>query len=256
MEREIYQKQYDFELEQRNSIASAINIPMMAITILGGALSAVILGFSYASNLITYLFCTIVGLSIISLSYSLFCVFKSFLGYSYQKLPASSLISLHYKKLVDWHRENGENQENSDAYAKNDFYEYINQRLSEAAEHNGNNNIKRGNYLHKATTGVAVSVFFMFFTSFLYVHNRLGNNNSSYNVKIINEVKLDQGGSKMTNESGNDSNSSTQETSPAQSPTAAPSTTNPKPEGPPNVVFRGNTEKPGIVTKKDSTQKE
>ena len=54
MEQEIYQKQYDFELEQRNSIASAANVPIVALTILGGALSTMIVDFQYSWGIFTY----------------------------------------------------------------------------------------------------------------------------------------------------------------------------------------------------------
>jgi hypothetical protein len=256
MDREIYQKQYDFELDQRNSIASAINIPMMAITILGGALSATILGFSYSANLTTYAFCFLVGISLISMSYSLLCVFKSFLGYSYQKLPQSSLIAKHYKTLIDWHRNEGKSQNEAEVEAKKDFHDYINLRLSEAAEHNGNNNITRGNYLHKSTMWVAVSVFFIFLTSLVFVHNKLENKNKTYDVKIVNEIKLDKGAPQMADETNNNTGSGTQEASPAQTPTAAPIATTPKPTGPPNIVFRGNSESPKIETRTNNTKKE
>ena len=42
MHLELFRKQYDFELDQRNSLTSATNIPLVAITVVASATSVIL----------------------------------------------------------------------------------------------------------------------------------------------------------------------------------------------------------------------
>ena len=96
---ELFQKQYDFELEQRNSIASATNIPTVAITVVASATCAILIDFQYNHSLASYasrrLCCTRTFLSVRLLP--VFSLFRSFWNYDYKKLPSSSLLKMHYE---------------------------------------------------------------------------------------------------------------------------------------------------------------
>ncbi len=81
MNRDIFQKQYDFELDQRNGIASATNIPIAALTVVGGALATLVINFNYSNELISYFFLFFVLLTIISMVISVYKTVRTFLGY-------------------------------------------------------------------------------------------------------------------------------------------------------------------------------
>lgn len=234
MKHEVFQKQYDFELEQRNGIASATNTPIVALTILGGALASIITGFKYSQGWITYIFLAAVTLTCISMLVCIYKVVRTFLGYSYQKIPGANLLKQHLQDLKDWHSNNG----GSDDGAQKDFDEYFNERLSEAAEHNSQNNIKRGNYLHDATASVVIAFIFLFIASPFYIYQKVSAQENIYQVKLIKEEVT-----MAENESG--SNNQTQQAAPtaapAQTPTAAP-----KPSGPQNVIFKGNSDEGSV----------
>jgi hypothetical protein len=243
LNREVFQKQYDFELEQRNGIASATNTPIVALTILGGALASAIIGFEYTCSLITYFFAFFISLTSISMLVCVYKVVRTFLGYSYQKIPAASLLKQHLDSLKSWHAANGGN----DTLAHNDFDNYYDERLSEAAEHNSQNNIMRGNYLHDATASVVIAFVFLFIASPIYIYQKVSSTEKVYQVQLIKEeVKMSD------NESGNDNQE--QQAAPAaplETPTAAP-----KPTGPQNVIFKGNSDTTSIKATDDLKQKE
>lgn len=248
MEQEIYQKQYDFELEQRNNIASAANVPIVALTVLGGALSTMIVDFKYSWNLPTYTFTLISALALIAMVVSLVLVFRSFLGYSYQKIPTASALAQHHIALKIWHKGNGESDEDSIKLAKIDFDEYLNSRLSEAAENNSTNNLKRGNFLHDATLSVAIALAFLVLATPLYIYQKIASEAIVHQVEIVKPLTLKNEKLIMSNETGNNENTNSQQAAPANTPAAvpvsapaaAPAIT--KPSGPPNVVFKGSVE--------------
>ncbi|MEZ6933643.1 hypothetical protein [Aeromonas sp. S19(2024)] len=235
MNREVFQKQYDFELEQRNGIASATNTPIVALTILGGALSAVTTEFKYSNEPVTYLFLLFVTLAIGSMLISVYKLVRTLLGYSYQKIPPAKQLRKHLDNLKKWHNENGSSEDG----AVTDFDEYFDEKLSEAAEHNSTNNIKRGNYLHDATLFVVVSFVFLFCASPFYIYEQVTSENMVYQVNLIDNISNKEEEIMANNDSGssNQGQQAAPRATPSQTPSAAP-----KPTGPQNVVFKGNTD--------------
>ncbi|WP_022943276.1 hypothetical protein [Psychromonas hadalis] len=230
MNNDIYQKQYDFELEQRNSIASATNIPVVALTVIGSALSTMIVGFKYNNHLIGYAFILLSIASVLLMFVALYYSVRSFHGYSYQKIPPAKDMEAHYSDLLSWHSEQSEDSKEIEYLAKLDFKQYFNERLSEAAEHNGSNNIQRGNYLHDATRSVVISFVFIALSAPIYVINNVKNNTDINKVTIVNHQQL---------KAENITMATKPEPKAPSAPSAKPMSA--KPTGPQNVVFKGNS---------------
>lgn len=245
MDREIYQKQYDFELEQRNAIASSTNTPVVSITVIGGALSSMVLSFHYSNGLITYGFIAFVMLSGISSIAALVYIFKSIIGYTYQKIPTPADLYKHYNELVKWHKKNGTKEAQVMNEVKKDFNKYLESRLSEAAENNGNNNIKRGNYIHDATVSIAIALAFLVVAAPFYIYSKAATSANIYKIEVVKPVTLTSEVSKMAekNSSSNSAGTETHGSAPAQQPTA-PAQTQQKPSGPPNTTFKGGVISP------------
>lgn len=235
LNREIFQKQYDFELEQRNGIASATNTPIVALTVLGGALAAVVTGFKYSNEPVSYLFLMFVLLAIIGMLISSYKLVRTFLGYSYKKIPPAKQLRQHLEDLKTWHNTNG----SGDNEAIVDFDQYFDERLSEAAEHNSANNIERGNYLHDATLFVVIAFIFLFCASPFYIYERVTSKDKVYQVNLIDKTLKKEEKEMAENKSG--SSNKGQQVTPSAAPLQTPSAA-PKPSGPQNVVFKGNTD--------------
>jgi len=186
MDRKIYQDQYDFELNQRNYLASSVNLPIMATTLVGGALSSMALSFPYKINSPSIIFGITAIFSTIFLMISIYLIFRSFIGYEYQKLQPPSALNNHYDDLLNWHKDNDGTEED----AKNDFHEYLYEKLGEAVEKNSNNNIERGNFLHMATITIAIAMVFLALSGGLYVFAKLQNEPEPCKVQIIGTVKM------------------------------------------------------------------
>jgi len=249
MNREIYQKQYDFELEQRNAIASSTNTPVVSITVIGGALASMVVAFPYSREAITFGFLAFAMLSAISAVVALVYIFRSVIGYSYQKIPSPVALTAHFEELKNWHRNNGTSQDQIIAESKKDFDTYFEARLSEASEHNGNNNLRRGNYIHDSTVAIAIALAFMVLCSPFFIYVKSNSKENTHKVEVVNPITLN---SEVVNMAGNDNSGNSgdtgsQSTAPnqqpattTQQPCAPAQTTQPKPSGPPNIVFKGS----------------
>lgn len=234
---EIFQKQYDFELEQRNSIASATNIPIVAITVVASATCAILLDFQYKHSLESYAFIACALLAIFSFGYSVSCLFRSFWNYEYKKLPSSSLLKQHYDALRNWHLGNGCSADVAIENTDVDFSDYLNVQLADATDWNSQNNIVRGNYLHRAVAAVATAVIFLLPAGAIYIHNKATADDKVHAVKVINSTSISTEQPIMTTNQSSGGNNQ-----PAAAP-AAPAS-NPKPSGPPNTLFKSHVDMP------------
>jgi len=132
MDRDLFRQQYDFELEQRNSIAAATNIPLIAIIIVASATSVILLDYQYKSIFQTYLFVILVCLVLFSIVFSVWYLFRSFWNYEYQKLPSTSALKKHYDELLAWHHVQSCAPKDPKERADTDFSSYLNSRLAKA----------------------------------------------------------------------------------------------------------------------------
>ncbi len=236
---ELFQKQYDFELEQRNSIASATNIPLVAITILASATSALLLDYQYKNTLQCYFFLAFAVITLVSILFSVFCLFRSFWNYEYQKLPTSTSLKQHYQDLHAWHIQNGNHSKDAIENAATDFSSYVEAKLAEAADWNGQNNIVRGNYLHMATVAVAIGVASLIPVGLIHIYNKANSEEKTHQVRVLNLINQPKQEMQMSNQSSGGGNKPVATPAPAPAPAPAP---NSKPSGPPNLVFKGNAD--------------
>jgi hypothetical protein len=232
MEREIFQKQYDFEMAQKDALSSTVNIPIVSITVIGSALSGMLLSFSYSESYITYLFIVAIALCFVFCSYALVLVFKSLVGYWHHKIPPSSTLFAYHKELSNWHLQQGASEEEATKKTEEEFSEYFNRKLSDASDKNSANNLKRSAYIHDATLNAAISLVFLAVSAFFYVYAKAMEPAQTYKIEVVNPIKIEKEESKMTK-----SNSG------STTPSSVPAAPAPKPAEPPNVVFKGNVVK-------------
>lgn len=185
MDKNIYQDQYDFELNQRAYLASAVNIPLVAVTILGSAIASMGVGFSYHIDASSIIFVMCLSASALALVVSISFIFYSLIGYEYKKLPPPSQLNNTYNELSEWHKDTYGNDEGANVDFENEFCE----RLGQAVEVNSKNNISRGNFLHAATISLAVATIFIGISGFLYVVNKVDNSSNPQKIEIVGKVQ-------------------------------------------------------------------
>ena len=241
MHPELFRKQYDFELEQRNSLTAATNIPIVAITVVASATSVILLDYRYSRDFLSYVYGGFAGAALSAIAFSFYSVFRSFWNYEYQKLPSAKSLRQHSVALHTWHLQNGSTPEDAKTMTDSDFAEYMAGQLAEAADWNGQNNVVRGNYLHRATAAIALGVALFMPAALLYANNKATAEEKVHQVRVTDIIITKQ---QEPIVSSNQPPSSSNLPPPAPAPAPMPSA---KPAGPPNLVFKGDTDftKPG-----------
>lgn len=230
---ELFQKQYDFELEQRNGLTSATNIPLVAITVVASATSVILVDYRYGNDSLTYAFGVFAAATLLAIVFSVYSLFRSFWNYDYKKLPRPADLLKHHQDLYSWHLQNGRTSEEARTLADADFEAYLVGNIAEATDWNGRNNVVRGNRLHQATAAIAIGVALLLPTALLYAQNKVTAEDHVHQVRIIDSVKTQPKEQDLTN------SNTTGSSQPASTPGPVPAA---KPSGPPNIVFKGNSD--------------
>lgn len=237
MHLELFRKQYDFELDQRNGLTSATNIPLVAITVVASATSVILVDYRYGFDALTYTFCALAATTLGAVSFSVYSLFRSFWNYEYRKLPRSADLLSHIGELHDWHVSNGSTPRKARILAGADFSDYVLHRIADATDWNGQNNVVRGNRLHKATAAIALGVAFLLPTALLYAYNKVTADEKTHQVRIVAPIPT------PTKEVLMSSSQNPPPSQPASAPAPAPAPVPAaKPAGPPNLVFKGNSD--------------
>jgi hypothetical protein len=149
---ELYQRLYDFELTQREHFLAAVNIPIVAITVLAGSLATMVMSFNYEATGIAIWFSGVAVLALIGLGFAIICVFKSILGYEYERTTSPKI----WADYADTLRRHYAQMPNGPDIAHEKLVEAFNERLNQAIEFNKQNNRRRGKWLYLANLSCAI----------------------------------------------------------------------------------------------------
>lgn len=181
MKHEIYKDHYQFEWDHRSHLTSALNIPIAASTVLGGAVTVMAKSYPYEKAIITYVFIGALLLAVACIALSIVFLFKAFHGYQYKRIPTPLALKLYYDGLLAWHTQYDNGKESADPR----FEEYFNERVAEATEVNALNNKNKSAYLYRCNTALAVAVLFMAVASAPYLIATINEKEKTYSVNVI-----------------------------------------------------------------------
>lgn len=241
MHTELFRKQYDFELEQRTALTSATNIPIVAITVVSSAASAALLDFQYAWSASSYAFMLFIAVALVAVCFSVYSVFRSFWNYEYQKLSSPTRLRQYFRDLLDWHVARGAGADAAFRLAKEDFQDFVDERLAEASSWNGQNNLARGNFLHRATAAVAFAVVALLPAAGLYAYVKASAVDKIHQVRVVNLSNATERIVPMSDTPSSPAARPASTSAPAPAPaTSVPTIAEAKPTGPPNDMFKSN----------------
>lgn len=181
MKHEIYKDHYQFEWDHRSHLTSALNIPIAASTVLGGAVTVMAKSYPYENAITTYLFIGALFLAVACIGLAIVFLFKAFHGYQYKRIPTPLALKSYYDELLTWHNQYGNGKETADPR----FEEYFNQRVAEATEVNALNNKNKSAYLYRCNTALAVAILFMAVSSVPYLIATINEKDKTYSVNVL-----------------------------------------------------------------------
>lgn len=143
---EINRDLYKIEMEQRAHLIEAAIVPILAITVLGSGLLAMLLGFPYTPGALTVLFVGFAGMAGMGVAVAIGAVFRAFIGYHYERPASPRSWQTYFDKLLA-HYADATGQL---ALARAALERAFHARLSDATYINRRNNKRRGNSIFLA----------------------------------------------------------------------------------------------------------
>jgi hypothetical protein len=194
VEKSIYQDLYEFETEQRSHLASTVNVPIVASTAIGSAAVTMALSYPYESSVRSSCFDLSLALTALSLGLAVFFVFRSLIGYEYERLPSALKLRAIYPAMRQAHLDiMGSNKEaEATATAKLEFADALEQRYSEAADVNRANNQNRSRFIYSANVTLAVGTVLLASASAFYLYARITMPKEVHQVRIVGEVQMSE----------------------------------------------------------------
>lgn len=181
----LYEKQYEFELEQRNTFSPKANIPIVAITVVGTANSTMIVGFTYSwTNSYTLYFSFLMVFSALSILLSLYFLIKCMLFRVYEKLPTPDTLEVYRQDILEFYKEEQTDENAVEDLVEKEMKDLINEKYREAVILNSETNIDRGNLLDVSTLFVAVALLLTIFATPLYLYGKAAAPAQIHEIKI------------------------------------------------------------------------
>ena len=137
---------YDYELQRREQLTSALMLPVGVLTALGGAMVAMARSFSYEGRLLTWTFGIFLGLTAIAFVLCLICLARAYHSQRNIYLPLLADIKKSKEEFLEFAKVMARGEGEVLDEFENQFQEHI----IFAADRNTQNNDYRSNQLHLA----------------------------------------------------------------------------------------------------------
>ena len=231
---DIYREQYKFEWEHRAYLMSSMNLSIAIIAIIGGGLITVARVYSFSDSIESYIVGGLLSVSLSSLGFAAWSVFRAMRGYQYQRVPLPSNLEEWKASLADWHTQYGSISE-IDA----DFRDGYIKKMCEAVEANAANNTNKSAQLYRANQATGLAALLLIAPAIMFVVQDHFAETSPHLVEIVDGRIQVVGDSVMPPEDEN-------QEQPSPQPVAPP----PKPEPPQNEFIKEDQVKPETRTDK------
>ncbi len=155
MEIELFEKQYERELNRRHQLTSTLSLPLGVLTILGGALGVMAKEFSYGSQVMSVIFSSTLLLAGLAFAGAVFFIVRSYFyfGHSYSHIPAPGLLKEYHAQLLDFYQyaeEATPAHKGAAEKAEEEFAAFLRDSLAEATDINTRNNDLKAGHIHLA----------------------------------------------------------------------------------------------------------
>jgi hypothetical protein len=165
---EFLKERYDFELQRREQLTSALTLPVGVLSGLGGLMIAMVRSFTAKRLWLAVPFYVGFALDVVAFFVCLFYVARAYHGQKYKYLPL-------LKELQDWEDDYIGLNSYDAAMGKMEqaFEKHLGERIIDAADRNTENNEWRSYRLHRARLSLFMVLIFTTVAGVLYVLSQL-----------------------------------------------------------------------------------
>ncbi len=150
MDTKFLKERYDFELQRKEQLTSALTMPVGVLSVLGGALTAMARSFTYHDPLVTGFFLVFLVSAVVCFFVCAFRLIRAYHAQTYIYLPLLGEFEQYEEEDRQWRsyvEHNG-----GDLSAEEDFDSWLRKRIINAADANTKSNDQRSKWLHQSRT--------------------------------------------------------------------------------------------------------
>lgn len=145
---------YFRELDRKVVLTSALALPVGIATLVSSGLLYAAKFVGDVESRIELVIVLLITISGMSLLVAVFCLCKSYLGYTYRYIPAFADIRKYRHKLRIFHK----NEADTDSLAISETTDYLLDIFSSSAQINFNNNNRKSAYIYLANRALVVAI--------------------------------------------------------------------------------------------------
>lgn len=169
MDFEFLKDRYDFELDRKDKLTSALALPVAVLTFLGGLGTAMLRSFSYRDPMLTLVFLVAMTAGFVAFTLSLVFLARAYLAQTYVYLPLLEDLDKAEEEFRDFHayvRGTGGDIEET-------FASDLRQRIIKAADANTLSNDRRSKWMHWSRISLFVVVGLAYVAGVAYVADQV-----------------------------------------------------------------------------------
>jgi hypothetical protein len=156
---------YDFELTRKESLTSALALPVGILSGLGSVLAYMAQGFTYRDPVLTWLFAIMLAFAGAAFLSCLFLLGRAYLAQTYVYLPLLRELADSRSQFIEYAKV----MAGGEAEVLEEFEKDFERRIIDAADRNTQSNDLRSKFLHWGRISLFVLLGLTFATGFPYV---------------------------------------------------------------------------------------
>lgn len=208
---------YKQETEHRERIRTALGVPVGLLVVIGGGLGAMLQSAWIEVGVLCIFFWLLASASCGFFLKAMYFLVRSYHGHVYRQMPFPAEQLRYRDGLREWHNKYGGGQVEADR----EYAAYLEDRYTDAADHNAYVNVAKSEYLFRANASMVNCVVLTVLAFVPFATHRISNPAAVQKIEILKWPTDTQGAKSMSNEN-----------QPVQKPATAPPPP-PKPPAPP-----------------------
>lgn len=183
---EFCQERYDHEASRRSELTGAVALPLGVLSVLGGALVAVLKELQPPLGAQEWVLAIASGASLLAGLVSAYFLARSYFGYTYRYVATPKQVRDHHANVKATYVAAKLDAAAATYYADTKVLEYIQERYAEAAHHNTLNNDRKSYFLHMANGAMIVALVPAVAAGGAYLYSTFHSQPSATRVEIVN----------------------------------------------------------------------
>lgn len=148
---------YFRELDRKSALTNALALPIGISTLISSGLVYAATEIGVVDSRSDLLTISLLLGGTISLIIAIICLCRSYLGYTYQYIPAFADLRSYRIKLLDYYQD----EHDADGLSKADMNTYIFEKIAVSAQNNFDNNNRKSGYIYLANRALVIALVFL-----------------------------------------------------------------------------------------------